>query len=115
MARYLAFLLDAVEPDGDAAGVLARESLTAMWQPVLPTSSSGAEHIGLTFFVQERGGQRFATHTGGQRSFVTFFYVHPASGTGALGAFNTSSAGPVMAALRTACMERLSLPMAAEK
>jgi hypothetical protein len=44
---------------------------------------------------------------------VTFFYVHPASGTGALGAFNTSTAGPVMAKVRNACMEELSLPMAA--
>ena len=111
MARYLAFLLGAVPQDSDAAAILARESLTAMWQPVLPTSSKGGEHIGLTFFLQERNGSRFVTHTGGQRSFVTFFYVHPESGTGALGAFNTSTAGPVMAKMRTACMEKLSLPM----
>lgn len=112
MARYLAFLLGACEPGSDAAAVLARESLAAMWQPVLPTSATGSEHIGLTFFVHERGGSRFATHTGGQRNFVSFFYVHPASGTGACGAFNTGSAGPVMAALRTMCMDRLSLPLA---
>ncbi|MCA8966939.1 MAG: beta-lactamase family protein, partial [Planctomycetes bacterium] len=110
MARYLAFLLGAAE--GDAAAVLRRESLERMWQGILPTGGGGDEHIGLGFFVQTRGGSTFATHTGGQRDFVTFFYVHPASGTGALGAFNTSSAGPVMAALRTRCMEQLSLPMA---
>jgi CubicO group peptidase (beta-lactamase class C family) len=57
------------------------------------------------------GGTRFVSHTGGQRAFVTFFYVHPASGTGALGAFNTSTAGPVMSQLRTLCMETLSLAM----
>ncbi|MBK8978198.1 MAG: beta-lactamase family protein [Planctomycetes bacterium] len=112
MARYLAFLLGAVPDGSDAAGVLARSSLEEMWQPILPARSDGSEQIGLAFFVQERAGQRFPTHTGGQRSFVTFFYVHPASGTGALGAFNTSTAGPVMAAVRTACMEKLSLPMA---
>lgn len=111
MARYLAFLLDAVAADSDAAGVLRRESLAEMWEPVLPTGPSGSEHIGLTFFLQERGGTRFITHTGGQRGFVSFFYVHPASRTGALGAFNTSSAGPVMARIRTLCMESLSLPM----
>ncbi len=111
MARYLAFLLGAVE--GDAAAVLARASLEQMWQPLLPTRGSSDEHIGLTFFVQSRAGSTFATHTGGQRDFVTFFYVHPASGTGALGAFNTSTAGPVMAALRTLCMEKLSLQMMA--
>jgi hypothetical protein len=38
--------------------------------------------------------------------------VHPASRTGAVGAFNTSTAGPVMAKLRRLCMEQLSLPMA---
>lgn len=111
MARYLAFLLGAAEPGSDAAGVLARASLASMWEPVLPTGGGGSEHIGLGFFVQERGGSRFATHTGGQRSFVSFFYVHPASGTGALGAFNTSTAGPVMAKVRALCMESLSLPM----
>ncbi len=110
MAQYLAFLLGAV-PDGDAAGVLARASLEAMWEPVVPISPKGTEHMGLTFFVQDRGGSRFASHTGGQRAFITFFYVHPASGTGALGAFNTSTAGPVMAHLRTLCMDSLSLPM----
>ncbi len=111
MARYLAFLLDAVPADSDAGRVLARASLDEMTQPVLPTSANAKEHIGLTFFLQELDGTRFITHTGGQRSFVTFFYVHPASGTGALGAFNTSTAGPVMAKLRNLCMQKLSLPM----
>ncbi len=111
MASYLAFLLGAVPAGGDAANVLARASLETMWEPRLPTAANGKEHIGLAFFVQEHGGTRFATHTGGQQSFVTFFYVHPASGTAACGAFNTSTAGPVMAKLRSLCMESLSLPM----
>ena len=123
MARYLAFLLGHAPSDGgadghggrgadpDAAGVLARASLEEMWRPRLPTSRAGGERIGLTFFVQEHEGTAFPTHTGGQRDFVTFFYVHPASGTGALGAFNTSTAGPVMAELRRMCMTELSLPM----
>jgi CubicO group peptidase (beta-lactamase class C family) len=111
MAKYVTFLLGACEPGSDAAGVLARASLEAMWEPVLPTRADGSEHIGLCFFVQAHGGSRFATHTGGQRNFISFFYVHPASRTGAVGAFNTGSAGPVMAALRTLCMETLSLPL----
>ncbi|HEX5054780.1 MAG TPA: serine hydrolase domain-containing protein [Planctomycetota bacterium] len=111
MAKYLAFLLGAAPAGSDAANVLARASLESMWEPRLPTSPKGSEHIGLCFFVQEHGGSRFLTHTGGQRDFVTFFYVHPASGTGACGAFNTSTAGPVRAKLRTLCMETLSLPM----
>lgn len=112
-ARYLAFLLGACPPDSDAAAVLARASLESMWEPVVPTSATGEQQLGLTFFLLQRGGSRFATHTGGQRQFVSFFYVHPASGTGALGAWNTGSAGPVMAKLRTLCMDRLSLPLAA--
>lgn len=112
MAKYLSFLLGACGADGDAAGVLARASLESMWEPILPTRPDGKEHMGLAFFVQERGGTRFLTHTGGQRNFITFFYVHPASGTGALGAFNTSVAGPVMAKVRAMCMETLSMPLA---
>lgn len=112
IAKYLTFLLGACESGSDAANVLARASLEAMWEPGLPTRADGSEKMGLCFFVQERGGSRFATHTGGQHEFVSFFYVHPASGTAACGAFNTGTAGPVMAKVRTACMELLSLPMA---
>ncbi|MFO1076825.1 MAG: serine hydrolase domain-containing protein [Planctomycetota bacterium] len=112
MARYLAFLLGAVDPAGDAAGVLARASLEEMWQPVVPTRPDGKESLGLAFFVGELDGKRVASHTGGQHEFVTFFYVHPASGTGALGAFNTGTAGPAMAAVRRACLEQLSRPLA---
>ncbi len=114
-AKYLSFLLGAVPEDGDAAAVLARASLEAMWEPVLPTGRDGKDHMGLCFFVHERGGSRFVAHTGGQRAFVTFFYVHPASGTGACGAFNTSTAGPVMAKVRALCMDELSLPLAARR
>jgi CubicO group peptidase (beta-lactamase class C family) len=110
-ARYLSFLLGTVPMGSDAANVLSRGSLEAMWEPRLPTASGGKEHIGLTFFVQDRDGTRVASHTGGQRSFVTFFYVHPASGTAACGAFNTSTAGPVMAKMRSLCLDTLSLPM----
>jgi CubicO group peptidase (beta-lactamase class C family) len=112
LVRYLTFLLGAVPEGSDARGVLARASLEEMWQPVLPTRADGGEQIGLTFFVQERGGTRFVTHTGGQRGFVSFVYVHPASNTGAVAAFNTGTAGPVMQRVRTACMESLSLPIA---
>jgi CubicO group peptidase (beta-lactamase class C family) len=115
MAKYVAFLLGDVPAGSDAEGVLARSSLTEMWEPVLPTRADGTEHIGLGFFVMERGGSRFPTHTGGQHEFVSFFYVHPASRTAAVGAFNTGTAGPVMAALRAACMDQLSLPAVAAR
>lgn len=109
MARYLAFLLGSAT--GDAAAVLARPTLESMWEPVLPIAAGADDHIGLCFFVRRRGGSAFVGHTGGQRDFVSFFYVHPASGTGACGAFNTSTAGAVLQELQTMCMESLSLPM----
>lgn len=112
MARYVSFLLSAYPNGSDAAATLQRSSLEEMWVPTIPTGSrAGDEHIGLCFFVQQHGQQRVYTHTGGQRGFVSFFYVHPASKTGAVGAFNTDSAGPAMAAVRRACIERLSLRM----
>src|SRR5690606_27186821 len=112
MARYLAFLLGACDADSDAARVLSRESLLEMWEPVLPVGASRTESMGLCFFVSELEGQRFVGHTGGQHEFVTFFYLHPESGTAAIGAFNTGTAGPAMASVRSACMRQLSLPMA---
>ncbi len=110
MARYVSFLLGAVEPDSDAAGVLRRSSLEEMWLPRIPTAAgaSATESIGLTFFVTESGGRTFVGHTGGQRSFVTFFFVHQETRTAGLGAFNTSTAGPVMARIRARMMESLT-------
>lgn len=110
MARYLTFLLGACAPDSDANAVLARPSLVEMWQVAQPISERGdaRDGMGLTFFVLERPSGRFVGHTGGQKSFVTFFYVHPETGTGGLGAFNTDSAGPVMARLRTHLMDTIT-------
>jgi CubicO group peptidase (beta-lactamase class C family) len=115
MARYLTFLLGAHPEGSDAALVLAHESLHEMWQVRQPISGgegngAGGEHqgMGLTFFVIENAAGRFIGHTGGQKSFVTFFYVHPATKTGALGAFNTDSAGPVMAKLRAHLMAKVT-------
>ena len=109
MARYLAFLLGAVPADSAAGRVLARASLEEMQKPVLPIA--GKARSGLTFFVDEVGGEPITTHTGGQREFVSVFYVHHPSGTGALAAFNTGTAGPVMKQMRDLCLERLSKPL----
>jgi CubicO group peptidase (beta-lactamase class C family) len=111
MARYVSFLLGARERGGDADSVLSRASLAEMWEPSLPTGGPADERIGLCFFVQQHGGQRIATHTGGQQGYVSFFYAHPASRTGAVGVWNTSSAGPAMQAIRAMCVEKLSMPL----
>ena len=110
MARYVTFLLGASEHGSDAASVLSQASLAEMWEPTLSTGGPANERIGLCFFVQEREGSRVVTHTGGQQGYVSFFYVHPASKTGAIGVWNTSSAGPAMQAIRSLCVEKLSLP-----
>jgi CubicO group peptidase (beta-lactamase class C family) len=111
LARYLAFLLGALPPESDAMQVLARSTLAEMWQKALPTGVAG-ESIGLGFFVHELAGSLSATHTGTQRGFCSFFYVHPASGTGVAAAFNTSAASPLVPELRALCQQRLSLPLA---
>lgn len=108
MARFVSLLLGACARGSDAEAVLARASLQEMGQPTLPTGSAG-EHMGLCLFVQDHGGERVLTHTGGQQGYVSFFYAHPASRTGAVGVFNTGTAGPAMQAIRKLCIERLSL------
>jgi CubicO group peptidase (beta-lactamase class C family) len=112
MARYLAFLLGACEQGSDAASTLAQSSLAEMWEPTLSTGGAQNERIGLCFLIQEQDGSRIVTHTGGQQGYVSFFYVHPESKTGAIGVWNTSSAGPAMQALRAMCVQKLSLPRA---
>jgi CubicO group peptidase (beta-lactamase class C family) len=94
MARYLAFLGGAPADAEEARRfetVLSRASLEEMWSPRLPVSDDGTltEAMGLVFFVQEQGGRRYVGHTGGQVGFITFIYLDPETGAGAIGAFNT--------------------------
>jgi CubicO group peptidase (beta-lactamase class C family) len=96
MARYLAFLAgDADEP---ARGVLARASLEEMWRPVVEVSRGRAhEDMGLSFFVEERGGRTFVGHYGEQNGFYSHFYLEPATGLAYVVAYNTlasSTASP---------------------
>jgi CubicO group peptidase (beta-lactamase class C family) len=94
MLKYLQFLVGApgVPPEGRA--VLDRRSLEEMWQPVLSTSDDGAskDQIGLIFFSMQRDGFRVVGHTGSQRGFRSFFWIHPESQTGVIAAFNTAPA-----------------------
>ena len=56
--------------------------------------------MGLAFFVLEQGSRHYIGHTGGQKGFISFIYIHPQSGTAAVAAFNTNTARPVLARLR---------------
>jgi CubicO group peptidase (beta-lactamase class C family) len=88
MAKYLSFL---VGDQNSSVTILKRSSLEEMWQIEHPVAEDSIlkEWIALGFFVLEAGSQRFIGHTGEQRGFMSFFYIHPESQTGCLVAFNT--------------------------
>jgi CubicO group peptidase (beta-lactamase class C family) len=90
LVRYMSFLVGSLA-DSDAGGVLARSSLEEMWKPEVDIGDEGGLHqsMGLTFFLLEHQGRTFVGHTGGQKGFISFFYVHPESRTASLAAFNT--------------------------
>lgn len=94
MVKYLAFLLGRGPGASGPVPVLARASLQEMWRPVLPASDSEAmgDSVALGFFVRHEGGERLIGHTGSQRGFRAFFYLHPASGRAIIAAFNTAPA-----------------------
>jgi len=91
MAKYLAFLTGS--RDAAAAKrydmILKRASLEEMWKPVVPVSNGVS--MGLTFFLERHGGQDYIAHSGGQNGFISHFYLHPATGTSSLIAFNTQT------------------------
>ena len=88
MLAYLRFLGGSHAPGSPAADVLARASLEEMWSMEVPFDD-GSGGLGLTYFLLDEGGRRFVGHTGGQKAFVSFFYVDPATGASAIAAFNT--------------------------
>jgi CubicO group peptidase (beta-lactamase class C family) len=95
MVKYLAFLAGKGESEGPiGAGVLARSSLEEMWHPVADVGAGAAwgephERVGLTFFLTERAGGRLVGHAGRQWSHLSFFYLDPETGAGAIGVLNT--------------------------
>ncbi|HSR41211.1 MAG TPA: serine hydrolase domain-containing protein [Longimicrobiales bacterium] len=119
MARWIAFLAGTPLPDQDAHAVLSRSSLEEMWREVVPVGETelGHEGMGLSFFLYRKDGNRVIGHTGSQKSFISFLYVDPATGAGALAAFNTNGGdetGPdsraILNALRVRVFEEL-LPL----
>lgn len=95
MVRYLAFLSGSLE-----ATVLGRTSLEEMWVPVVAVGEGAAwgephEEMGLTFFLTLHRAGRLVGHAGRQWNHLSFFYVDPDTGAGAIGAMNTDGApGP---------------------
>jgi hypothetical protein len=65
-----------------------------MWTPILPAAdgeggSGDAVQIGLSFFIERHHGVELIGHSGNQNGFLSHLYLHPASRTGYVVAFNT--------------------------
>jgi CubicO group peptidase (beta-lactamase class C family) len=83
LAKYIGFLSGP-----------GREALRDAWAPTVRASAATADrpvHIGLAFNIFTRGSSTFVGHTGGQNSYSAFLYFNPASGSGVVAVFNTSS------------------------
>lgn len=114
MAKYIAFLLGKGPGAGGPLPVLKRESLEEMWRPVLATSGEASgDSVALSFFIQRQGPYRLIGHTGSQRGFRAFFYLHRESGTAVVAASNTAPANerpgvhPDIAAIRSGLLSQL--------
>ena len=88
MFQYLRFLGGSFSSDQHEAVVLSRSSLEEMWTMEAPFED-GTGGLGLTYFLLDDEGRRFVGHTGGQKAFVSFFYVDPTTGAAAIAAFNS--------------------------
>lgn len=94
MVKYIAFLLGDEENETYET-ILKRSSLEEMWEPIHPTETVDdnipdfSESMALTYFIYENSKIRYIGHTGSQKSFRLFFYIHPESRTGIIAGFNT--------------------------
>jgi CubicO group peptidase (beta-lactamase class C family) len=88
MVKYLSFLLGT---EGDNYPILERESLKEMWETqfIIDIQNELKLSRGLSFLILENDNLRIIGHTGGQKGFISFFYIHPESKTGAIVVFNT--------------------------
>lgn len=96
MVKYVNFLMGDKDKQPDYDEILRRTSLEEMWQPIADSTEADhfhgrnySEEIGLTFFLEKNYGTNFIGHSGGQNGFTTHFYLHPATRTAYLIAFNT--------------------------
>lgn len=91
MVRYLSFL------SGHFSGfeVLKRSSLEELWQEQLPVGKIGevTTSAASSFFLESFADLQVVGHTGTQKAFYSFFYLHPLSGTACIGITNTSGDG----------------------
>jgi CubicO group peptidase (beta-lactamase class C family) len=97
MAKYLAFLMDAIPPEGGSHSVLARSSLEEMWTPQIRATegegvNGGESSAALSFFVEKYGDVTLVGHSGDQNGFISHLYLHRPSRTGWVISMNTDTA-----------------------
>ncbi|WPP48169.1 serine hydrolase domain-containing protein [Catalinimonas niigatensis] len=91
MIKYLNFLTGQPE----SYEILKRSSLEELWEEQLPISESNGitSSVALSFFPEAFDGMQVVGHTGTQKSFYSFFYLHPPSQTACIAITNTNSEG----------------------
>ena len=110
MAKWIAFLIAGEDT------ILKRSSLEEMFTRVVPVSAGGPGEqgvgegaMGLSFFLEKHGGVDLVAHSGSQNGFISHFYIHPATRTGYIVAFNTETprTRALDAALRDEIVKRM--------
>jgi len=88
MIRFISFLTDV---EGDFYPILDQSSIEEMWESYILIDDEDAIKMsrGLAFQILEHEDIKIIGHTGGQRGFLSFYYIHPESRTGAILVFNT--------------------------
>ncbi len=90
MIKYLNFLT------GEDTGfeVLKRSSVEELWKKQRPVGKINdvEESVALSFFLEEVDGMQLVGHTGTQKAFYSFFYIHPSSHTACIAITNTDAA-----------------------
>ncbi|MEK6476006.1 serine hydrolase domain-containing protein [Catalinimonas sp. 4WD22] len=87
MIKYLNFLTGQPE----AYEILKRSSLEELWQVQHPISEGDGitSSVALSFFPEAFEGMQVVGHTGTQKSFYSFFYIHPPSQSACIAITNT--------------------------
>lgn len=96
MVKWVNFLLGGPsghERERDYDAVLKRSSLEEMFKPVVPVTPDlvGEGAMGLSFFLEKHGGLDLIAHSGSQNGFISHFYIHPATRSAYIVAFNTET------------------------
>jgi CubicO group peptidase (beta-lactamase class C family) len=88
MIKFISFLTDV---EGDYYPILKQSSLEEMWDPYILMDDEDTIKMsrGLAFQILEHEDIKIIGHTGQQRGFLSFYYIHPESRTGAILVFNT--------------------------